>query len=402
MLGSGWNTGIPWNRPNDSTPRGDAGPSVRCLSRVPTPQENPMTPEQTRLAQRRLSLGITNVGFWVVASICGLTWISSGRRSIEGTEAVSLAAAAVGIQAVFDTLGGMVLMPGARPTTRAFLRQWGRGALVHMLTFATLGFVALLSLRWTGGFCAGMAVSILALALGRPFLHAAISGIQFRPSVGTYGERLLITRVDDPSFTGGLVGFGSRAAILIPEAWCQSLPGSELHIECSRRRWQAETGLPLRTLLIVLFWNLTGCLIGAQTFNLGSLPTGTALLGQACWMTLWSFLGLLVLPGLGRSAVFAADRALCARGLDPSPWIQRLPTLTGEDGNSRPWVETVFYPIPSVARRIESLRSPSRVPVLGDLARSQLFYSLAGLTLLGRAVHCNVGRPALWVFPPSA
>jgi hypothetical protein len=160
--------------------------------------------------------------------------------------------------------------------------------------------------------------------------------------------------------------------------------------------------LPFRTVIILLLWNLTGCQTGALTFDLGSLPTGAALLGQACWMTLWSFLGLLVLPSLGRASVFAADRAVASMNLDPSGWIRRLPTMTGEDGNDRPWVETIFYPIPSAARRMDSLGSPVRGPVFGDLARSQLFYSLAGLTLLGRAVHCNVGRPALWVFPPSA
>lgn len=393
---------FPKDRPDNGTPiRGR-----RSFEALPfpnaNPQDNRMTPEQTRLAQRRLSLGILNVGFWVVASLCGLAWISSGRRVIDGTGAVLLAVAVVGIQAVFDTVGGWILMPGARPTLRVFLQRWSRGALVHLLTWVTLGFVAMLSLRWTGGFCTGLAVSLLALALGRPFLHTAINGTRLKPSFGANGEPFLVTQADDPSFTGGLVGFGSRAAILLPEAWSRSLPGSELHIEFSRRRWQAESGLPLRTFLIVLCWNLTGCLIGARAFDLGSLATGAALLGQACWMTLWSFLGLLVLPSLGRSAVFAADQAIRAQGLDPSPWIQRLPTLTGEDGNPRPWIESVFYPIPSVARRIESLASPGRSPVLGDLARSQLFYSLAGLTLLGRAVHCNVGRPALWVFPPSA
>ena len=40
--------------------------------------------------------------------------------------------------------------------------------------------------------------------------------------------------------------------------------------------------------------------------------------------------------------------------------------------------------------------------VAGILARSNRYYSGATLTSLGRAVHCNVGRPALWVFPPSA
>lgn len=119
-------------------------------------------------------------------------------------------------------------------------------------------------------------------------------------------------------------------------------------------------------------------------------------------MTLWSFLGLLVLPGLSRFTVFAADQAAIANGLDPSQWIRRFPTWVGEDGSQSWWVETIFYPIPSADRRIESLGFLVRGPILGNLARSQLFYSLAGLTLLGRAVHCNVGRPALWVFPPSA
>ena len=40
--------------------------------------------------------------------------------------------------------------------------------------------------------------------------------------------------------------------------------------------------------------------------------------------------------------------------------------------------------------------------VLGSLARNNPYYSWATLTFLGRAVHCNVDRPALWVFPPSA
>ena len=44
--------------------------------------------------------------------------------------------------------------------------------------------------------------------------------------------------------------------------------------------------------------------------------------------------------------------------------------------------------------------APRFVP--GSLARSNLYYSWATLTLLGRAVHCNVRRPALWVFPPLA
>ena len=35
------------------------------------------------------------------------------------------------------------------------------------------------------------------------------------------------------------------------------------------------------------------------------------------------------------------------------------------------------------------------------LARTALYLSHAGLSLLPRAVHCNAGRPELWVYLPS-
>jgi hypothetical protein len=390
------------NLRSDVTPWGVVGHQTLRITRIRSLRRDPMTPEQTQLARRRLSLGIVNVGFWVMASICGLALIRSGRGPLDVMEIVTIVATALGFQAIFDALGGGLLMPGIRPTPGAFLKRWGRATIIHSSIVAVIGVVATASLHWTGGFCTGLAASTVALSVARKFLHAAIAGAEVQPRVTANGERLLATQVDDPAFTGGIVGFGSHAGILVPESWRQNLPEAELRTELSRRRWQADQGLPFRTVVVLLLWNLTGCQAGSLAFDFSSLTTGTALLGQACWMTLWSFLGLLVLPSLGRASVFAADRAVASAGLDPSRWIRRLPAITGEDGNDRRWVETIFYPIPSAARRLNSLGSPVRGPILGDLARSQLYYSLAGLTLLGRAVHCNVGRPALWVFPPSS
>jgi hypothetical protein len=119
-------------------------------------------------------------------------------------------------------------------------------------------------------------------------------------------------------------------------------------------------------------------------------------------MTLWAFGGLLVLPALSRAAVFAADRAAAEAGHNPRAWIEKFPSLVGEDGSARSAVQTIFYPIPSASMRLRQLEQPLPGFVPGNLARSNLYYSWATLTLLGRAVHCNVGRPALWVFPPSA
>ena len=110
----------------------------------------------------------------------------------------------------------------------------------------------------------------------------------------------------------------------------------------------------------------------------------------------------LLLPAASRAAVFAADRAAADSGYNPSDWIARFPNLVGEDGNSSPRIQTIFYPIPSAALRLRRLEKTYLRFVPGNLARNNLSYSWATLRLLGRAVHCNVGRPELWVFPPSA
>jgi len=239
------------------------------------------------------------------------------------------------------------------------------------------------------------------LAFGRRHLLRALAGVP-TDEVSSAGKKLLAADVTDPAFTGGIVGFGPSARSLIPARWLTSLSPEELAVESVRRQWQMENGLPIRASLLILGWNLLGGFVGALAFNLAERTPPEALLGYACGMTLWTFGGLLVLPALSRKAVFAADRAAADSGQDPRRWITHFPELAGEDGSSSSTVQTIFYPIPSAALRLRQLGQPVSGPVLGNLARTNLYYSWASLTLLGRAVHCNVGRPCLWVFPPSA
>ena len=126
-----------------------------------------------------------------------------------------------------------------------------------------------------------------------------------------------------------------------------------------------------------------------------------ALLLQSVWMTLWSFIGLLALPTLSRSTVFAADHTAAINGFDAEGWIRKYPSLTGEDGNATSFVQRLFYPVPSTNQRLQRLSKPPQLPVLGNVARTNLFLLPSVLTLLGRSVHCNVGRPELWIFPPT-
>jgi hypothetical protein len=359
-----------------------------------------MTPEQAVLARHRLWLGISNVGFWVLASAAGLWWLVWGRGTASSLHPVAVAFGVIAVQGIFDGLGGWWLMPAPRGSAAGVLRGWIRGVLVHSVVLVAVGVVATLSLRWTGGFCTGVAVSSVLLALGRGFFLSAVSGGRIRKAVMEGGETVSVSSVGDPAFTGGIVGFGRGATIVLPESWMDRVPRPEMAVEVFRRRWQIKQGLPGRAFLLVLAWNLIGAWVGGRVVDLSTIPLGHALIGLACWMTLWTFASLLVLPMLGRGTILAADRAAADAGMDPSEWIRLFPKLTGEDGNSRAALQNIFYPIPSVELRLRWLRESRRGLVLGPVARGNLFYSLAGLTLLGRSVHCNVGRPGLWVFPP--
>jgi hypothetical protein len=361
-----------------------------------------MTPAQIQLARHRLWLGITNVGFWVLAACAGLGWLMICRAAAPGPWLLSaIGVGALAALAAFDFLGGVTLMPDPRPSAMTFLRTWSRGFLVHTLVLAGVGFASAISLSFTGGFAAGIVVATTALALGRRHLLRAISGVAPTERVHE-GEKILTVATKDPAFTGGIVGLGRRARSLLPARWMDALPKPELAAESSRRRWQIANALPARTFMLILLWNLLGTFIGTQVLQLAARPPAVALFGHACWMTLWAFASLLVLPALSRKAVFAADRAAADSGHDPRPWITRFPALVGEDGSPNAAVQTIFYPVPSAETRLRQLGQPSTGFIPGSLARSNLYYSWATFTLLGRAVHCNVGRPALWVFPPSA
>ncbi len=361
-----------------------------------------MTPPQLELARRRLWLGITNVGFWVLLSVVGLYCLVTGDTSGMG---IGLLAAifltVLATQAVFDFVGGIRLMPAPRPSVSNFMRGWVRGVFGHTIMLAAVGTVSATSIQLTGGFGAGIVLAMTALVFGRlQLLRAVVGGVI--TEVPHDGETIVIAAVNDPSFTGGIIGLGRRAKNLLPTSWMSTLPEPELAAESSRRLWQIANGLPTRAFVLILCWNLLGTFIGTLVFQLAERPPTVALIGHACWMTLWTFASLLVLPALSRKVVLAADRAAADSGHAVRAWIARFPELVGENGSPNAAVQTIFYPVPSAEMRLRQLAQPFTGFIPGNLARNNLYYSLATFTLLGRTVHCNVGRPGLWVFPPSA
>ena len=84
-------------------------------------------------------------------------------------------------------------------------------------------------------------------------------------------------------------------------------------------------------------------------------------------------------------------------------FINKFPDIVGENGHNNPRIQKIFYPIPNSKVRLEKLNETSCPElVLGSLSRTNLFLSWACLNLTARSVHCNIGRPLLWIYPPAA
>lgn len=360
-----------------------------------------MTHAQTQTARMRLALGISNVGFWVLTTLAGVLWLgSTDAPAINNAYLIWVLFVATTIQALFDVAGGFVLMPLPSREWKSFTKRWLTGVCTHCFLLCIAGFLNYWSFLLFKAFYIGIATSVVGLFFFRRQILSLVSGPQQVRST-VVGVQCCSVASLDPAFTGGTYGVGEHATILLPEAWKTRLSASQINTVVQRRLWEIKSNLPARSFLFVLLWNLFGCGLGSHLLEITSRLPAHAMLLEACWMTLWGFVGLLTLPSLSRSTVFGADRAAAAAGCDAEGWIHLVPEITGEDGGSTPLSQRIFYPVPSTTQRLRDLKLTSTQQAFGNVARTNLFLSLGTLTFLGRCVHCNAGRPELWIFPPA-
>ena len=152
-----------------------------------------------------------------------------------------------------------------------------------------------------------------------------------------------------------------------------------------------------------MLFTLAGLSSAAWLVGSTKLGTVAGTVEFSLWFSLWSFVGLLTLPTLSRRGVIEIDERAQIEG-QTNEALRRTSRLLDElqDGEPRrpALVEVIFHPIPSLQSRLEGPRAQGRIG-FWDAARTSVYLSLAGLSLLGRAVHCNCGRPSMWVFLPT-
>lgn len=357
-------------------------------------------------ARGRLWLGVSTVGTLVSLSVAGL--LTDAPASLLGetqqgilTEAglwgfVVLAYLLVHIP--FDVVGGWWLPRQFSMAGHAVQRLSNAlllSAVRHACLLWVIGLVFLLSAR-LGGLSAvvlsSVAIASLLLRL-REGLAVWVGGVS-----RDHGDRYALEAADT-GFTGGVSGLLANPRLIAPSAWRHQFDAETLARLLKRREAAIASGSWRRGQAFAMAF--VACGIAASGFLAGAdrLGTSAGLASLSLWFTLWSFGGLLALPMLSRWAVTDADRraGLDAQDLEA---LVKVEEMGDQEPRRTTRLEAVFHPIPSVSRRE---RVPSqRRPAFWDVARTSLFLSAAGLGLLGRAVHCNCGRPALWVFLPSA
>ena len=364
---------------------------------------------QMPYGRRRLLLGVTAVGSTVVFALCALT---AGLPQFVQDTLGSWRAIAVffGVFALFhagfDLLGGYLLPRwSSRRHNRlsVYAPYLLRGIVVHTLALVLIGQIMLTapSLMGRAGFVAAAAVAILILLTLRAPIAYGVGSVRRRR--GTTDEGYSLADAEDEGFTGGVLGVFRPGPILVPIEWRERLTPNGFDAVVSRRLLAVTSGSWRRGRLAALLFTLSGVTVIALGVPAPMVGTASGVIAFSLMFTLWSFVGLLLLPSVSRAASHRLDQITIAAGIsrkDLTDATRTLDNLQDAEPQRGRWIERVFHPIPSVERRMTSDASGDVVPGAWDTARTAIYLSWSGLSLVSRSVHCNCGRPALWVFLP--
>ena len=375
-------------------------------------------------ARSRLILGMSTVGTVVLVWLAVLGF--ELYRKFEAVilesvvdQVIALAiilALVFGALLPFDILGGFIL-PTKFSKSKTTFQRWFIAYLLavtgQFFSYIILG-VLVVNLASFRPFIAtlGFAVlSILVLLIRNMVISCRLKpyskvddglrkGEALARSWLTISNQIFIVNREDIGYTGGIIGFGRRSKILIPRRWLSF--GVDVLATIIARRAIAISSFSHTTgVIIALACNISG-FVCANLLASSPISSLAWLIEFIAWFNLWTFLSLLILPTFSRSASSLVDYRLVSLKVPKALVIHATETMNGLQDNERSrnmLIETIFHPIPSVERR--SLERPLFPIKTWQVARTSLFVSWAGLSLLARAVHCNVGRPDLWLLPPS-
>ena len=366
-------------------------------------------------ARARLSLGIGSVALFVVLAFVSLllNWphrVFAGFVPTPYFDAMGLIwiiALYSALHIPLDYIGGYWLPCHYSRQCLLFsffASQYIRGFLVQGVFLVGSGVIVLQAGRYGGRFAVILVLAAVMLLMveAQDWLARLVGGLSVSSEEWIEGRRVLLISGMDTGFCGGFAGLPGRERLILPALWQKILPKSIMGLQLERRFAMIKAGCRLRGLGLAMAWNLSG-------FYLSSLMPGAGvasvaeLFQTALGSTIWSFFGLLLLPTLSRYAVYEMDQLARSQGLaenDFALMVRELDQLQDDEPKRPTGIEAIFHPIPSVEPRIERFRNGWNGKGAWNAARYALYLSWPCLGFLNRAVHCNTGRPELWVMLP--
>lgn len=381
-------------------------------------------------ARARLRLGIFGVGFFVVLSLIAVGlklplnfFESKGGAFFTDASLIALWVAGVALIALpFEALGGFYLPKKFERKHPEGLAEWFlgwlRGVLIMILTMSFSGAALIVAGRYGGRFGALVALALVMVLLIwlQTWLAKLVGGMRtvrppFDPieddlrAMGVVPNNVLVLDGADEGFTGGISGLPTAETLVLPSLWFERLSPEAVAVLVARRAAIVDRGLRFLGHVGAMGWTGTAFALATLMPQAGVYSV-EEIISTSLWFTLFSFIGLLILPTPSRAATIAADAYTAADipGATAEVLQATIATLDKlqDDEPSRPQkVETIFHPIPSVTRRQEAIESPEPEVAPWNIARTSIYLSIAGMNPLSRLVHCNVGRPELWIFLPT-
>lgn len=377
-------------------------------------------------ARARLWLGITGVGTIVLLSLGIL--ISGLADSLFPTsefwsfqDVIGLVAFVIGfwmLMIPFDVCGGYLLPLRWQRESQSFagfLKRWATGSLLQVSLFLLAAVLILAAGRVAGVLGAlSLVLALLCVCLvSQGVLIRLFAKVSPAPADASRAIEQELASCDlpkvsllwvenrDPGFTGGVVGLPGFETLVLPRLWAESLSDEQLVIAVLRRIEAIRSGSRTRGVLLATVWIVGGFALACSLPNAG-VQSVSQLINSCCGFTLWMFLGLLTLPTISRAASYQIDHRILQQGI-PREQLQETLTVLDrlqDDEPRRPaLIETIFHPVPSLQNRGD--QPASHLPGAWHALRMTLFLSWACVGLLSRAVHCNAGRPELWVMLPT-
>jgi hypothetical protein len=363
--------------------------------------------------QKRLWLGITSVG--LVVCLAALGWLAGyNARLLSALQEQGLPEISALVAVLF--LYGIIMLPldwlGGTRLPQEYQMSYGLSSWKYIkavLLHGIVWFAATLLLHQAGtlGGLSGALLTmslimVAAFAFQWPLAQCIGSFHQEKPHDCLRKRRpTLEVHCQDPAFSGGIVGLPGKERFVLPASWRVALGADGWKTLIERRTQIHHEGLRYQGMIGAIAWNLIAFLIAA--FLSGFPQQGmVSTLDFICISTVWHFIGLLIIPSWSQRATHHLDQIMRShsqinRLLDP--WIVKVHALVDGEHARKPWVEKIFHPTPSTLNRAQKARRYRWAP--WHIARTMLYLSWFSGGLLSRSVHCNVGRPDLWVMTPT-